>query len=122
MRDVLFPDVGKEVVDQYACDRAAGAARQLSADRIEAVGRYYALGRCYEDRSYVVRDVNWLPRRRWGLAPRGCVVGDQVYRMKGCGAAIVLRYDGSRTRFVGACGIDLEWLKHRHLHIPFRIS
>lgn len=124
LTEVLFPDMGREVADTYAHDWAAAVAQQLAADRIEAVGRYYALGRYYEHKHHgVARDVNNVGRRGWGLVPRGSEVGDAaVWRVMGYGAAAVLRDVGARRCLVGACGIDVEWLRHCRYYIEVRIS
>lgn len=122
VREALFPEPDRGVVDTYAHDWAAGSARRLAADRIEAVGRYYAMGRYYEDKHNGVRDVNRVGRSGWGLVPRGSEVGDAVWRVKGYGAAIILRDVGTGRCLVGPCGIDVEWLRHCRYYIEVRIS
>lgn len=69
-----------------------------------------------------MRDVTSVGRWGWGLVPRGFEVGDAVWRVKGYGAAVVLRDMAAGRCLVGACGIDVEWLRHCRYYIEVRIS
>ncbi|SPO01469.1 uncharacterized protein DNG_04142 [Cephalotrichum gorgonifer] len=141
VKDLFFPELERAVADAYAREDGmfqVRVARCLAVERIDAVRKWYVLGRVGKvveaeeemedvegaegvEEEEEVEVVEGLHEGRWGLVPgyggaggEGAREGDGVFRMVDYGAGVVLRDDReSGYRLVGACGVILDRVRVR---------